>query len=381
MDGATAMQWQRQGWSAAATQGAIGSNDGNAMTRRQRNGNCDGQQWTVQRLRDGDNKNGARRQWRRHPNERRPPLWHARALRPGVRAPRAVVLPVQVHPPPYRLRDRFTYAHPLMPLDVCDLGRAPGHVSKFNCLLYLVRWSLLNSPGGRANDDRRRDCDGNCNNNDVYSDNGGGTTMTKAKEDGEGHSPMRRRVEDIADKIIKALVESIDEGGHSPVSPLTPTVSVRSKYGRHRLLVLVEHLAVVLRARLRRNNSSRFNDNTSTNGIVQQPVSMGTRHRDMDTRHQDKEAFGEDLRQESRKAEKARTRQMRSVDLLLAPKHRPMHHSMARCRGRWCCRRCCHQPAIAFPACARRGGKTVALASNPPVAPPIAGPQHHLPPH
>jgi hypothetical protein len=122
---------------------------------------------------------------------------------------------------------------------------------------------------------------------------------------------MRRRADDIANEIIKALVKLIDEGGHGPVSPLTMMVSVESKYGRHRSVVLVEHPAVVLRARLRPNNSSRFNDNTSTNGIVRQPVSMGTRHTDMDARHQDKEAFEEDLRQELHKAEKARTRQMR----------------------------------------------------------------------
>ena len=57
----------------------------------------------------------------------------------------------------------------------------------------------------------------------------------------------------------------------------------------------MEHSAVVLRARLRRNNGSRFNDDTSMNGIVWQPVSMEMRHRDMDTQHHDKEAFGEDL--------------------------------------------------------------------------------------
>ena len=120
--------------------------------------------------------------------------------------------------------------------------------------------------------------------------------------------------DNIANKIIKALVESRDEGGHGPVSPLTMTVSVGSEYGRHRSVVLVEHLAVVLRARLRRNDGSRFNDGAGgTNGIVRQPVSVGTRHRDMDARHQDEEAFGEDLRREFRKAEKARTRQMRST--------------------------------------------------------------------
>ena len=92
---------------------------------------------------------------------------------------------------------------------------------------------------------------------------------------------MRRRADDIANEIIKALVKWIDKGGYSPVSPLTMMVSVRSKYGRHQSVVLLEHLAVVLRARLRCNNGSRFNDDTGTNGIVRQPVSVGTSHRDM----------------------------------------------------------------------------------------------------
>ena len=127
-------------------------------------------------------------------------------------------------------------------------------------------------------------------------------TRTKAKEDGNGRSPVRQSAGNIANEIIKALVESIDKGGHGPMLPLTMTVSVKSKYGRHQSVVLVEHPEVVLRARLRHNNGSRFNNDTSTNGIVWQPVSVGTRHRDMDARHQDEEVFGEDLRQESRKA-------------------------------------------------------------------------------
>ncbi len=152
-------------------------------------------------------------------------------------------------------------------------------------------------PGGLSNNDRRRNCNGDCNSGEVYSDDGGGATATKTKEDGKGRNLMRQRAEDIFDEIIKALVKSIDEGGHSPVSPLTMMVSVGSKYGRHRSVVLVEHLVVVLRARVRCNDGSRFNDDTSTmNGIVRQPVSVGTRPRDMDTRHNDEEAFGEDLR-------------------------------------------------------------------------------------
>ena len=223
---------------------------------------------------------------------------------------------------PHCTRDCFTYARPLPTLNVRDLDRVPGHVSKFNGLSYLVRRSLLNPPGGRANEDRRRDCDGDCNDDDVYGNDGGrGATTTKTKEDGEGCSPMRRHPKDIADEILQVLVELRDKGGHGPVSPVIMTVSVGSQYGRHQSVVLVEHLAVVLRARLRHNGGNRFNDDTSMKGIVWQPVSAGTRHRDMDARHQDEESFGEDLRRESHKAEKAMMRQMRSVDLPLAPKH------------------------------------------------------------
>jgi len=128
---------------------------------------------------------------------------------------------------------------------------------------------------------------------------------------------MRQRCNEIADEIIKVLVESIDEGGHGAISPLTMTISIGSEYGRHRAVVLVEHLAVILRARLRRNDGRCFNDGDDAaglgkNGIVQQPVSVGTRHQHVEARHQDEEAFGEDLKRETRKAEKAKRRQMES---------------------------------------------------------------------
>ena len=62
---------------------------------------------------------------------------------------------------------------------------------------------------------------------------GGGAKTRKAKEAGDGRSPMRQGADDIANEIIKALVKLIDEGGYGPVLPLTMTVSVRSKYGMH----------------------------------------------------------------------------------------------------------------------------------------------------
>ena len=189
---------------------------------------------------------------------------------------------------PSHSKKGFTYSNPLPPLDVRDLDRAPGHVAKFNGLSYLVKRALLNP--SRGNDDEQ------CH----------------ESEDGVNlvQSPMRQRANEIADEIIKVLVESIDEGGHGAISPLTMTVSIGSEYGRHRAVVLVEHLAVVLRARLRRNDGRRFNDtgDAGGNGIVRQPVSVGTRHRDVEARHQDEEAFGEDLKREARIAEKSRRR-------------------------------------------------------------------------
>lgn len=192
----------------------------------------------------------------------------------------------------------FSYAHPLPPLDVRDLDRAPGHVAKFNGLSHLVKRSLLNPSHKKTNDDDADEKDE-------------GENDTSNNESNKEQSPMRKRANDIADEIIKSLVEAIDEGGHGPISPLSMSISIGSEYGRHRSVVLVEHLAVVLRARLRRNDGRGFNDDTTnnSNGIVKQKISVGTRHRDVEARHVDEEAFGEDLKREARKAEKIKRRQ------------------------------------------------------------------------
>ncbi|KAL7452885.1 hypothetical protein ACHAWC_004596, partial [Mediolabrus comicus] len=188
----------------------------------------------------------------------------------------------------------FSFAHPLPPIDIRDLDRAPGSVSKFNGLSYLVKRCLLN-PSKKNDNDNDDDNDGEESSSDTQS-------------------PMRQRTNTIADEIIKVLVEAIDEGGHSAINPLTMTVSVGSEYGRHRAVVLVEHLAVVLRARLRRNDGKSFGGTSNNNGIVKQPVSVGTRHRDVEAHHKDEEAFGEDLKRQERAAEKARRRQADELD-------------------------------------------------------------------
>ncbi|KAL7483663.1 hypothetical protein ACHAW6_009347 [Cyclotella cf. meneghiniana] len=194
----------------------------------------------------------------------------------------------------------FTYAHPLPPIDVRDLNRAPANVAKFNGLSYLVKRALLNPTEDNADDN-------------VPSGEGKDYEANGDKRTPPSQSPMKRRANKIADEIIKVLVESIDEGGHGPISPLTMTISIGSEYGRHRAVVLVEHLAVILRARLRRNDGKGYTENgavnTIHNGIVRQLVSVDTRHRDVDARHKDEEAFGEDLKREVRAAEKAKRRQ------------------------------------------------------------------------
>ena len=77
--------------------------------------------------------------------------------------------------------DGFTYACPLLPLDVRDLDRTPGHVSKFNGLSYLVRRSLLNPPGRHVNNDHRRDCDGHYGDDNFYGNDGGGDDDNEGK--------------------------------------------------------------------------------------------------------------------------------------------------------------------------------------------------------
>ena len=200
----------------------------------------------------------------------------------------------------------FTYTHPLPPIDVRDLHRCPGHVGKFNGLHYLVKKALLNPT---KHGDNTSEVEGNAN-SEINMDN---DEQVDSPTTNSSQSPMRTRANQIADEVIKILVESIDEGGHGPINPLTMTISIGSEYGRHRSVVLVEHLAIILRSRLRKNDGRGFNEEESgrclgKNGIVKQPVSVSTRHQHVDARHTDEEAFGEDLKREERIAEKLRRR-------------------------------------------------------------------------
>ncbi len=58
--------------------------------------------------------------------------------------------------PPHRSQDGFTYARPLLPLDVHGLDCVPGHVSKFNAYLTSMMSIMTMSGGGRQGRRRRR---------------------------------------------------------------------------------------------------------------------------------------------------------------------------------------------------------------------------------
>jgi len=202
----------------------------------------------------------------------------------------------------------FSYTNPLPSIDIRDLDRCPGNYGKFNGLSSYVKKALLNPKQQQQHVD-------------VYTED---NDENEQQNTNNSQSPMRLRANQIADEVIKILVEAIDDG-HGPISPLTMTISIGSEYGRHRSVVLVEHLAVILRARLRRNDGRCFdtagedggadsNKPIKNNGIIKQLVSVGTRHRDVEARHTDEEAFCEDLRREERKVEKFRKRQQQAEE-------------------------------------------------------------------
>ncbi len=100
--------------------------------------------------------------------------------------------------------------------------------------------------------------------------------------------PMVVKSEEMSLTIFSAIEEAIRSGGHGYAFPLEAKIHIGSEYGRHRSVVLCEKLAQMIRTLLRQNEGSR----------IQQPVSVSTRHRDVDNNHRDEEAFGTDLRRE-----------------------------------------------------------------------------------
>lgn len=144
------------------------------------------------------------------------------------------------HGAPAELRNGWSHAQPLPVFDCRDLSEVPHYLAWQDGLSGAVKRALMYP----------RDS----NNNEPIG------------------KSIRLVSEEAGDKILKALVDAVDDGGYGYTSPLRMTVYVGSESGRHRSVVLCELVATALRKRLRANKAD----------IVQQPCSVSTRHRDLE---------------------------------------------------------------------------------------------------
>jgi RNase adaptor protein for sRNA GlmZ degradation len=92
-----------------------------------------------------------------------------------------------------------------------------------------------------------------------------------------------RGMEDFCQKIIAkqvwdCLIDAQNDGGHGYASPLEMIIYIGSESGRHRGVVVSEWAAAQLRNLLRENE----------HGVMQQPVSVGTQHREVAASRQKK---------------------------------------------------------------------------------------------
>lgn len=142
----------------------------------------------------------------------------------------------------------WSYSHPLSPLDCRDLPQVPQYMARQDGLSPAVKRVLKNAQ---------------------ESDN-----------DSKRNYRVQEYANELGQQMFDALYEAITAGGYGHASPLRMTVYVGSESGRHRSVVVCELAATALRKLLRSNHDNR----------ISQPVSVGTRHRDIERRHQQQNA-------------------------------------------------------------------------------------------
>jgi hypothetical protein len=142
----------------------------------------------------------------------------------------------------------WSYSHPLSPLDCRDLPQVPQYMARQDGLSPAVKRVLKNAQ--ESDNDSKRD----------YR--------------------VQEYANELGQQMFDALFEAIAAGGYGHASPLRMTVYVGSESGRHRSVVVCELAATALRKLLRSNQDNR----------ISQPVSVGTRHRDIERRHQQQNA-------------------------------------------------------------------------------------------
>jgi RNase adaptor protein for sRNA GlmZ degradation len=176
----------------------------------------------------------------------------------------------------------WSHSNPMSALDCRFLPRCHFSLAKFSGLHYKVKKSMTKR---YSHNDRSEDKDPNDNDHDgTKSDEQYLTTHHHQEKDNE----LVSKGKEVARNILSYVIDAIQDGGHGYAFPLEMTIYIGSEYGRHRSVVLVETIALQIRQLLRRNDGGR----------VTQPVSVSTRHRDVDLNHKDEEAYGKDLERE-----------------------------------------------------------------------------------
>ena len=201
---------------------------------------------------------------------------------------------------PPQARQGWSYSNPMPPMDCRDLPRCPHFVSKLSGLSFKVKKVMTShydygQPRKDQNDDNfnksSNGTDNNNNSNDIGVDGNecNDTSKTQANQTTTTTTnPLTTKCVDISNTIFTSIQDAINIGQHGFAFPLKTTIFIGSEYGRHRSVVLCEKVAQKIRTLLRGNNDD----------CITVPVSVSTRHRDIDNKHQDGEAFGDDLRRE-----------------------------------------------------------------------------------
>mmetsp|Transcript_28562 Transcript_28562/g.42356 ORF Transcript_28562/g.42356 Transcript_28562/m.42356 type:complete len:436 (+) Transcript_28562:50-1357(+) len=171
---------------------------------------------------------------------------------------------------PPQAREGWSHSNPFSPIDCRDLPRCPHHVAKLSGLSHKVKRVMISMPA------KKKDPDSDDGDSDVEEE-----VQPTVK-------PLLAKSEELSKTVLRAVEEAINEGGHGYAFPLEAKIFLGSEYGRHRSVVLCENLAQQIRTLLRANEGNR----------ITQPVSVSTRHRDVDQKHKDEEAFGKDLQRE-----------------------------------------------------------------------------------
>ena len=171
------------------------------------------------------------------------------------------------------------FAQPLPVVDTTDYPTAPSHLQWQDGLSGLIRRILLTQS-------REQEPQNDKNHQTTTA------TPSASKDVTTGScSCLRELAQDLAKRVANALVCAMTDGGYGYAKPLNMTIHVASDYGRHRSVVAVEAAATALRQLLRKSSPSsaattqpQHNNNNNkkeSQWWFPQPVSVGTRHTDM----------------------------------------------------------------------------------------------------